>query len=47
MKRKIIMLLASCSLAVAIIVPVATAKSVVNVSTLMLIQVMGHGTGGG
>lgn len=46
MKRKLITLLASCSLAIAIIIPVTTAEPVVNESSQMLIQVMGHGTGG-
>lgn len=47
MKRKLIMLLASCSLAAVIIIPVGTIDSVANSSTQMLIQTMGHGYGGG
>lgn len=46
MKRKFLMLLASCSLAIAIIVPVASIDPPVINSTQMLIQIMGHGAGG-
>ncbi|WP_342421238.1 hypothetical protein [Paenibacillus sp. FSL E2-0178] len=48
MKRKIIKLLAFCSLAVAIIIPVATPEPVengTNGTTQALIQLMGHGVG--
>ncbi len=47
MKRKFIILLASFSLAIAIIIPVGTIDSVVNSSTQMLVQTMGHGYGDG
>lgn len=46
MKRKLILLLASCSLAVAIIVPVLTIDPAVNNNTQMLVEIMGHGAGG-
>lgn len=46
MKRKLIMLLASCSLAIAIIVPVVTVQPVTDGNTQMLIQIMRHGAGG-
>lgn len=44
MRRKLIMLLASCSLAVLIILPVGTVDSGV-VNTQVLIQVNSHGAG--
>lgn len=47
MKRKLFKLLASCSLAIAIIVPVGTVEPVANISTQILIQTMGHGYGDG
>lgn len=47
MKRKFIMLLASCSLAIAIIIPATTAEPIVSGNSLMLIQIMGHGIGNG
>lgn len=47
MKRKLIKLLASCSLVVAIIVPAATIVPVENSSTQLLMQTMGHGLGDG
>lgn len=46
MKRKFIKLLASCSLAILIIIPVGTTEPVANSSTQALIQTMGHGYGG-
>jgi hypothetical protein len=45
MKRKIIKILAFSSLAVAIIIPVATPEPVENGTTQALIQLMGHGVG--
>lgn len=47
MKKKLIMLLASCSLAIVTFVFAETVKPVEVVNTQMLIQTMGHGTGGG
>lgn len=47
MKRKFIILLASFSLAVTIIIPIGTIDSVTDSSTQMMIQTMGHGFGGG
>lgn len=47
MKRKLFKLLASCSLAIAIIITVGTAEPVANISTQSLIQIMNHGYGGG
>lgn len=47
MKRKFIRLLASCSLAIAIIITVGTAEPVANISIQTFIQTMGHGYGGG
>lgn len=51
MKRKLFKLLASCSLAIAVIISVGTAEFVANSSTptviQSMIQTMGHGYGGG
>jgi hypothetical protein len=47
MKRKLFKLLASCSLAIVIIIPVGTTEPVENISTQTLVQTMGHGFGGG
>lgn len=47
MKRKFIKLLASCSLAIAIIITVGATEPVANISTQSFIQTMGHGIGGG
>ncbi len=47
MKRKLIMLLASCSLIVAIIIPVGTIDPVANSSTQMMVHTMTHGIGDG
>lgn len=47
MKRKFIKVLASCSLVIAIIIPVGTIDPVVNSSTQNLVQTMGHGYGDG
>lgn len=47
MKRKFIKLLASCSLAFVIIIPIGTTKTIVNISHQSLIQTMGHGIGDG
>lgn len=47
MKKKLFILLASCSLVATIILPIATGEPLVTASTQMLIQTMGHGTGGG
>jgi hypothetical protein len=44
MKRKILILLASCSLALLIIVPV---ESIVDKPIQQMVQPMGHGGGGG
>lgn len=47
MKRKLFKLLASCSLAIVIIIAVGTTEPVANISTQALIQTMGHGLGDG
>lgn len=47
MKRKLFKLLASCSLAIVIIIPVVTVEPGENISTQILVQTMGHGLGGG
>lgn len=47
MKRKLFKLLASCSLAIAIIISVGTTEPVANISIQSFIQTMGHGYGGG
>ncbi len=46
MVKKIIMLLASCSLAVLIILPNGTVKTVEADISQLLIEPMGHGGGG-
>ena len=46
MKRKILMLLATCSLAIVIIVPVVTVNPVIDSNYSTIFHTNGHGSGG-